>query len=307
MITGESIHELTETRAPQLEVVEPEEADDAANARGDVVDSLGLFLREIGRVPLLSAAQEVALAKRIEHGDRRARQQMIEANLRLVVSIARRYQQPELPLQDLIQEGTLGLVRAVEKFDWRRGFKFSTYATWWIRQSISRALSDKSRAIRMPAYIVDRLNRITRVERRLLLQLGHEPSAAEIGREARMSAEEVEQIRQLARTTVSLARPVGDAEESELVDVLPDDDAPLPEDSLHESHRVETLRRLLTRLPERDRVILELRYGLDGSEPMTLEEVGRRFNVTRERIRQIEMASLQKLRLQAERSLRDVA
>jgi RNA polymerase primary sigma factor len=304
MITGESIHELAETRAPQLEVVEPEDDVDGPEVRGDAVDGLGVFLREIGRVPLLTAAQEVALAKRIERGDRSARQQMIEANLRLVVSIAKRYQQQELPLQDLIQEGTLGLVRAVEKFEWRRGFKFSTYATWWIRQSISRALADKSRAIRMPAHVVDKLNRITRVERRLLLQLGREPSAEEIGREARLTAEEVDRIRQSARTTVSLARPVGDAEESELVDVLPDDDAPLPEDSLDATQRVATLRRLLAKLPERDRRVLELRYGLDGSEPATLEEVGREFRVTRERIRQIEMASLHKLRVHAERALR---
>jgi RNA polymerase primary sigma factor len=304
MTTGESIHELAETRAPQLEVVEREDDVDETEPRGDAVDGLGVFLREIGRVPLLTAAQEVALAKRIERGDRRARQQMIEANLRLVVSIAKRYQQPELPLQDLIQEGTLGLVRAVEKFEWRKGFKFSTYATWWIRQSISRALADKARAIRMPAHVVDKLNRITRVERRLMLQLGREPSAEEIGREARLTAEEVDRIRQFSRTTVSLARPVGDAEESELVDVLPDDDAPLPEDSLHATQQVATLRRLLEKLPERDRRILELRYGLDGSEPATLEEVGREFRVTRERIRQIEMASLHKLRIHAERALR---
>jgi RNA polymerase primary sigma factor len=303
MITGESIHKLAETRAPQLEVAEPEEDVDEAEG-GHAVDGLGMFLREIGRVPLLTAAQEVALAKRIERGDRRARQQMIESNLRLVVSIAKRYQQPELPLQDLIQEGTLGLVRAVEKFEWRKGFKFSTYATWWIRQSISRALADKSRAIRMPAHVVDKLNRITRVERRLLLQLGREPSADEIGREARLTGEEVDRIRQFARTTVSLARPVGDAEESELVDVLPDDEAPLPEDNLHATQQVATLRRLLAKLPERDRRVLELRYGLDGSEPATLEEVGREFRVTRERIRQIEMASLHKLRVHAERALR---
>jgi RNA polymerase primary sigma factor len=303
MTTGEDIHELAAPRAPQLELVEPDE--DAAEAeRGDAVDGLGVFLRGIGRVPLLTAAQEVALAKRIERGDRGARQQMIEANLRLVVSIAKRYQQPELPLQDLIQEGTLGLVRAVEKFEWRKGFKFSTYATWWIRQSISRALADKSRAIRMPAHVVDKLNRITRVERRLLLQLGREPTADEIGREARLTGGEVDRIRQFARTTVSLARPVGDAEESELVDVLPDDDAPLPEDNLHATQQVATLRRLLAKLPDRDRRVLELRYGLDGSEPATLEEVGREFRVTRERIRQIEMASLHKLRVHAERALR---
>jgi RNA polymerase primary sigma factor len=307
MVAVAKFEQLAATRVPQLEAVEPEEEELGAEARVDAVDGLGVFLRAIGRVPLLTPAQEVTLAKRIERGDQLARKQMIESNLRLVVSIAKRYQQAEVPLQDVIQEGTLGLVHAVEKFDWRRGFKFSTYATWWIRQAIWRALAEKSRAIRMPAHVVDRLNRITRVERRLLLQLGREPSAEEIGREAGMAAEEVDRIRQFARTTVSLARPVGDADEGELVDVLPDEDTPLPEESLHEVQRGETVRRLLGRLPERERRILELRYGLDGSEPATLEEVGREFKVTRERIRQIEMASLNKLRVHAERSLGDVA
>jgi RNA polymerase primary sigma factor len=271
------------------------------------VDSLRVFLGDIGRIPLLTAAQEVALAKRIERGDGRARQQMIEANLRLVVSIAKRYQQPELPLLDLIQEGTLGLVRAVEKFDYRKGFKFSTYATWWIRQAVTRALADKTRAIRIPAHVVEKLNRITRTERRLLLQLGREPSPAEIGREVGLPANDVERIRHSARSTISLARPVGDGDDVELADVLADEAAPLPEDGLHADFRSRTVRNLVGTLNERERRVLELRYGLNGEEPWTLEEVGRELRVTRERVRQIEMAALHKLRIRAERALRHVA
>jgi RNA polymerase primary sigma factor len=285
---------------------EVEELETRAEEGGEV-DSLRVFLGDIGRIPLLTAAQEVALAKRIERGDGHARQQMIEANLRLVVSIAKRYQQPELPLLDLIQEGTLGLVRAVEKFDHRKGFKFSTYATWWIRQAVTRALADKTRAIRIPAHIVEKLNRITRTERRLSLQLGREPSAHEIGREVGLPAEEVERIQHSARSTVSISRPVGEGDDVELADVLADEQAPLPEDGLHEAFRSKTVRSLLESLNDRERRVLELRYGLTGEEPWTLEEVGRELRVTRERVRQIEMASLHKLRLRAERSLRSVA
>ena len=271
-------------------------------------DSLQLFLKDIGKVELLTAAQEVELAKRIERGDHSAKQEMIEANLRLVVSIAKRYRNQGLPFLDLIQEGTIGLVRAAEKFDYRKGFKFSTYATWWIRQAVARALADKARTIRMPVHVVEKLNKIVRSERKLRAELGREPSAAEIGHDLDLTVEEVEQIRRTSQTPVSLEKPVGDEEESEFGHFITDETAPLPDEAAETTLRRETLERILHKLSMREREVLVLRYGLDGQHPRTLDEVGRTFNVTRERIRQIENQTLKKLRALADAQiLRDVA
>ena len=271
-------------------------------------DSLQLFLKDIGKVPLLTAAQEVELAKRIERGDHRAKQSMIAANLRLVVSIAKNYRNQGLPFLDLIQEGTIGLVRAAEKFDHRRGFKFSTYATWWIRQAVARALADKSRTIRMPVHVVEKLNKIGRVERKLVGELGREPTSAEIAAELDLEVGDVEQIRRSAQAPVSLEKPVGDDEESEFGHFLADESASAPDEAADTTIRKETLRQILGALSARERRVLELRYGLDGNHPRTLDEVGRTFNVTRERVRQIENHSLKKLQALAEsQKLRDVA
>ena len=259
-------------------------------------DALHLFLREIGRVPLLTAAQEVELAKRVERGDMRAKSLMIEANLRLVVSIAKRYRNQGLPFLDLIQEGTIGLVRAVEKFDWRRGYKFSTYATWWIRQAVARALADKGRTIRMPVHVVEKLNRIARAERALRAEFGREPSIAEVAASLDLPVGEVEQIVRSAQSPISLEKPVGDDEESELGHFLTDASIPLPDEAVEVTLRSEALARAVARLSERERRVVELRYGLNGEHPRTLDEVGRLFDVTRERIRQIENHALRKLR-----------
>src|SRR5438477_2485362 len=271
-------------------------------------DSLQLFLKDIGKVELLTAAEEVELAKRIERGDHRAKQEMVEANLRLVVSIAKRYRNQGLPFLDLIQEGTIGVVRAAEKFDYRKGFKFSTYATWWIRQAVARALADKARTIRMPVHVVEKLNKIVRAERKLRAEYGREPLSAEIARDLDLSLDEVEQIRRSAQTPVSLEKPVGDEEESEFRHFLTDENMPLPDEAAEVTMRKETLRKILDTLSSRERAVLELRYGLDGQHPRTLDEVGRTFNVTRERIRQIENQSLKKLRAFADAvKLRDAA
>ena len=271
-------------------------------------DALQLFLKDIGKVDLLTAPQEIELAKKIERGDHLAKQSMVEANLRLVVSIAKRYRNQGLPFLDLIQEGTIGLVRAAEKFDYRKGFKFSTYATWWIRQAVARALADKSRTIRMPVHVVEKLNKIVRSERKLRGELGREPTAVEIGRELDLNAEEVEQIRRSSQLPVSLEKPVGDDEESEFGHFLTDETAPLPEESAEQALRRDALKQILCSLSPREQRILEMRYGLDGEQPRTLDEVGRAFNVTRERIRQIENQCLKKLRALADcQKLREVA
>jgi len=271
-------------------------------------DSLQSFLRDIGKVDLLTAAQEVALAKRIERGEHGAKQEMVEANLRLVVSIAKRYRNQGLPFLDLIQEGTIGLVRAAEKFDYRKGFKFSTYASWWIRQAVARALADKGRTIRMPVHVVERLNRIVHSERKLRAELRREPTAYEIALDLDLPLDEVEQIMRSAQTPVSLETPVGDDEESELGHLLADGAAPLPEDVAADNSRLRTLTESLATLTVRERRVLELRYGLDGRAPATLEEIGGIFSVTRERIRQIEKSSLRKLSALAKiQDLRDVA
>ncbi|TML59751.1 MAG: sigma-70 family RNA polymerase sigma factor [Actinobacteria bacterium] len=271
-------------------------------------DSLQLFLTAIRKVALLTAAQEVALAKRIERGDQRAKHELVEANLRLVVSIAKRYRKQGLPFLDLIQEGTIGLVRAAEKFDHRRGFKFSTYATWWIRQAVARALADKARTIRLPVNVVDKLSKIVRSEGTLRAQLGREPSSAEIALDLELKLEQVDRIRRSSETSVSLEQPVGDQEESELGHLLSDESVLLPEEAAETTLRNEQLRRSLSALGERERRVLELRYGLEGRHPHTLDELGRTFNVTRERIRQIENQCLNKLRALADIDrLRDIA
>jgi RNA polymerase primary sigma factor len=259
-------------------------------------DALQLFLREASRHRLLTAAQEVTLAKRIERGDEVAKAEMIQSNLRLVVSIAKNYRNQGLPFLDLIQEGTLGLIRAVEKFDWRRGFKFSTYATWWIRQAVARALADKARTIRMPVHIVERLQKINRAERSLWTQLGREPTLDEVADEASLSPQQVLEVRAAARTSASLDAPIGDAEDAVLGDFVAGSD-PLPEETVETQLRKQALRRAVGALPAREREVVTLRYGIDGNEPRTLEDIGRRLGLTRERVRQIELDSLRRLSL----------
>jgi RNA polymerase primary sigma factor len=278
---------------PATEMIGVEENEQTSDV---VIDALQLFLKDIGKVELLTAAQEVELAKRIERGDHRAKQAMVEANLRLVVSIAKRYRNQGLPFLDLIQEGTIGLVRAAEKFDHRMGFKFSTYATWWIRQAVARALADKARTIRMPVHVVEKLNKIVRAERKLRSELGREPTAAEIARETDLAASDVEQTRRSAQEPVSLEKRVGDEDGAEIGDLLTDASRSLPDEEAELTLQNESLHRLLATLSTRQRQIVELRYGLDGQPPKTLDEIGRTFNITRERIRQIENQSLTKLR-----------
>ncbi|MGL6279537.1 MAG: sigma-70 family RNA polymerase sigma factor [Gaiella sp.] len=259
------------------------------------LDSLRLYLREIGKVPLLTADQEVALAKRIERGDMAAKQHMIEANLRLVVSIAKGYLGRGLSFLDLIQEGSLGLIRAVEKFDHRKGFKFSTYATWWIRQAVTRAIADKARTIRIPVHMVEKLNKVVHIERQLVQRLGREPLPEEIAEELDMTVEEVRDILRMSQLPISLEKPVGEEEDSSLGDFVQDEQAESPFDTASVSLRREDIELALASLPLRDRQVIELRYGLNGDTPRTLEEVGRAFGVTRERIRQIENNTLKKL------------
>jgi RNA polymerase primary sigma factor len=256
-------------------------------------DALQLFLREAGRHRLLTAAQEVELAKAIERGDRLAKQRMIQANLRLVVSIAKNYRNQGLPFLDLIQEGTLGLIRAVEKFDWRRGYKFSTYATWWIRQAVARALADKARMIRMPVHIVERMHKMNRAERHLWTQLGREPTLEEIAAEANLPLEQAKEVRAAPRAT-SLDAPVGDEEDAVLSDFV-SGAGPLPDELVEDSLRSQTLADAVRSLPERHRSVIVLRYGLDDTDPRTLEQIGRHLGITRERVRQIEVEALNRL------------
>ncbi len=259
------------------------------------LDSLRLYLRSIGRVPLLSADEEVALAKRIERGDIAAKQHMVEANLRLVVSIAKGYVGRGLTFLDLIQEGSLGLIRAVEKFDHRRGYKFSTYATWWIRQAVSRALADKARTIRIPVHMVERLNKLIGAERMLIQQLGREPTPDEIAGELECDVREVRDVLRLAQQPISLEKPMGEEDDSALADFVEDVSAESPFEIASDALRRENITRVLASLPRREREVLELRYGIVGGRPRTLEEVGRAFNITRERVRQIENRTLKKL------------
>ena len=270
------------------------------------LDSLRLYLRSIGKVDLLTAQEEVWLAKRIERGDMAAKQHMIEANLRLVVSIAKGYLGRGLTFLDLIQEGSLGLIRAVEKFDYRRGYKFSTYATWWIRQAVTRAIADKARTIRIPVHMVEKLNKVVHVERQLVQELGREPAPDEIARELDLTAREVKEIQRMAQLPVSLEKPIGEEEDSELGDFVEDDSAESPFETALESLRKENVKKALDALPQREREVIEMRFGLTGHEARTLEEVGRAFGVTRERIRQIENNTLKKLEMLPEaQRLRD--
>jgi RNA polymerase primary sigma factor len=257
-------------------------------------DALQLFLREAGRHPLLTAAQEVELAKRIERGDRQAKQQMIQSNLRLVVSIAKHYRNQGLPFLDLIQEGTLGLIRATEKFDWRRGFKFSTYATWWIRQAVARALADKGRTIRMPVHIVERLQKLNRAERNLWASLGREPTLEEVAVEANLPLQQALEVRAAARASASLDAPVSDGDDTLLGEFVAGD-GPTPDEVVETSLRSQVLADALRALPDRSRVVVVLRYGLADADPKTLEEIGRRLGLTRERVRQIEVEALKRL------------
>jgi RNA polymerase primary sigma factor len=279
-----------------IEVVEDDAADTLAPAptQDSTTDALQLFLRDAGRHRLLTAAQEVEFAKRIERGDALAKQHMIQSNLRLVVSIAKNYRNQGLPFLDLIQEGTLGLIRAVEKFDWRRGFKFSTYATWWIRQAVARALADKARTIRMPVHIVERLQKMSRAERLLWTQLGREPTLEEIAAEAGLPLQQARDVRAAARASASLDQPIGDTDDAVFGDLVPGD-GPLPEEEVELTLRSQALREALVALPERERRVLVLRYGLSDGEPHTLEEIGRHLGLTRERVRQIEVESLRRL------------
>jgi RNA polymerase primary sigma factor len=259
------------------------------------LDSLRLYLRSIGRVPLLSGDEEVALAKRIERGDIAAKQHMVEANLRLVVSIAKGYVGRGLTLLDLIQEGSLGLIRAVEKFDYRRGYKFSTYATWWIRQAVTRSLADKGRTIRIPVHMVERLNKLVHAERRLIQQLGREPSPAELAEDLECTVRDVRDIMRITQQPISLEKPVGEEDDSALSDFVEDVSSASPFEIASEALRRENILRVLACLPRREREVIEMRYGIVGGRSRTLEEVGRAFNITRERVRQIENRTLKKL------------
>ena len=259
------------------------------------LDSLRLYLREIGKVPLLTGDQEVCLAKRVERGDLAAKTQMIEANLRLVVSIAKPHVGRGLSFLDLIQEGSLGLIRAVEKFDYRKGFKFSTYATWWIRQAVTRAVADKARTIRIPAHMVERLNNVARIERQLVQQLARQPRAEEIAAELAITSDEVREVRRMAQLPLSLEKPIGEQEDAKLGDLVEDELAESPFEEAAVSLRRTEIEHALSALSERERRVIELRFGLDGGQPQTLDEVGRALGVTRERIRQIENNTLKTL------------
>jgi RNA polymerase primary sigma factor len=266
-------------------------------------DALELFLREAGRRPLLNAAQEVELAKRIERGDTDAKQRMIESNLRLVVSIAKRYRNQGLPFLDLIQEGTLGLIRAVEKFDWRRGYKFSTYATWWIRQAVARGLADKARTIRMPVHIVERRQKMDRAERSLVTKLGREPTLGEIAEQAHLPLRQAQEVRRAPRVSASLDQPVGEQGDTVFADFVASEGPP-PEDEVEVSLRSQALIGALSILEDREREVLILRYGLGDDVPKTLEEIGRGLAVSRERVRQIESVALE--RMASFREMRDI-
>jgi RNA polymerase primary sigma factor len=286
----------------ELEELEDEEDEEERGPSIDVGvrhrdhDPVRAYLREIGKVPLLTAEEEISLAKRIERGDTAAKQALIEANLRLVVSVAKRYVGRGMLFLDLIQEGNLGLMRAVEKYDWRRGYKFSTYATWWIRQAITRGIADQARTIRVPVHMVETINKLVRVRRQLTQELERDPTNEEIALIMEITPARVEQILKIAQEPVSLEMPVGDEDDSNLGDFIEDDERERPHVAIDLKMRGEELQAVLRTLGHRERKVIELRYGLNGEEPMTLEEVGRYFGVTRERVRQIETRTLFKLK-----------
>ena len=286
---------------PEAEPAAPEPAekveDDLSVPEGiSIDDPVRMYLKEIGKVPLLTAEEEIEIAKRLETGDEEAKKKLSEANLRLVVSIAKRYVGRGMLFLDLIQEGNLGLIKAVEKFDYRKGFKFSTYATWWIRQAITRAIADQARTIRIPVHMVETINKLIRVSRQLLQQYGREPTPEEIAKEMGISESKVREIIKIAQEPVSLETTIGEEEDSHLVDFIPDDDAPAPAEAASFALMKEQLLDVLDTLTPREEKVLRLRFGLDDGRQRTLEEVGKEFNVTRERIRQIEAKALRKLR-----------
>ncbi|NLB89784.1 MAG: RNA polymerase sigma factor RpoD [Clostridiales bacterium] len=279
------------------EETETEEKADTSVPEGiSVDDPVRMYLKEIGKVPLLTAEQEIEIAKRMEAGDESAKQELAEANLRLVVSIAKRYVGRGMLFLDLIQEGNLGLIKAVEKFDYRKGYKFSTYATWWIRQAITRAIADQARTIRIPVHMVETINKLIRVSRQLLQEYGREPTPEEIAKAMNITEAKVREIIKIAQEPVSLETPIGEEEDSHLGDFIPDEDAPAPSEAASFSLMKEQLMEVLDTLTPREEKVLRLRFGLDDGRQRTLEEVGREFSVTRERIRQIEAKALRKLR-----------
>ena len=276
----------------------------AESEGGSVTDPIHMYLKEIGKVPLLTSEQETALARRVEKGDEDAKKALEEANLRLVVSIAKHYTGHGMSLMDLIQEGNLGLIRAVEKYDYRKGFRFSTYATWWIKQSISRAIADQGRTIRIPVHMVENINKVNRASRDLVQRLGRDPSVSEIAEEVHMAPERVREIMKISREPVSMESPVGDEEDSSLGDFIRDDSTPVPAEEAAQAMMNDQIREILKDLSPREQEVLKYRYGLEGDHPCTLEEVGKKMNVTRERIRQIEAKALRKLK-QKHRLMRD--
>ena len=273
-----------------------EESENSFTERGNAEDPVRMYLKEIGRIPLLSSEEEIELAKRMEEGDEEAKKKLSEANLRLTVSIAKRYSGRGMQFLDLIQEGNLGLIKAVEKFDYRKGYKFSTYATWWIRQSITRAIADQARTIRIPVHMVETMNRVNRTSRRLLQEYGREPTPEEIAEAMNLPVERVLEISKISQEPVSLETPIGEEEDSNLGDFIQDEHIPVPADEAAHTLLREQLEKVMDTLSEREQKVLALRFGLEDGKPHTLEEVGREFQVTRERIRQIEAKALRKLR-----------
>lgn len=295
----EIVEDMGDIKIDDIDLELGEKSDDAAHSAEQGVtidDPVKVYLKEIGRVPLLSSDEEIELAIRISDGDVAAKQRLSEANLRLVVSIAKRYLGRGMQFLDLIQEGNLGLIKAVEKFDYTKGFKFSTYATWWIRQAITRAIADQARTIRIPVHMVETINKVKKVQSQLLHQNGHEPSADEIAEELDMPVDKVREIMRVAQEPVSLETPIGEEEDSHLGDFIPDNDAPAPADAASHTMLREQLSDVLSTLTPREEKVLRLRFGLQDGRSRTLEEVGKEFNVTRERIRQIEAKALRKLR-----------
>ena len=273
-----------------------EESENSFTERGNAEDPVRMYLKEIGRIPLLSSEEEIELAKRMEEGDEEAKKKLSEANLRLTVSIAKRYSGRGMQFLDLIQEGNLGLIKAVEKFDYRKGYKFSTYATWWIRQSITRAIADQARTIRIPVHMVETMNRVNRTSRRLLQEYGREPTPEEIAEAMNLPVERVLEISKISQEPVSLETPIGEEEDSHLGDFIQDEHIPVPADEAAHTLLREQLEKVMDTLSEREQKVLALRFGLEDGKPHTLEEVGREFQVTRERIRQVEAKALRKLR-----------